>query len=241
MTPESIIKCIVRAVKSKEELKCVTCVYSDARDMAQNPVCSFTLCMGLGRVKYSKNHDSASPEFLTSIKLSLLAPLGAGGKRLTEVAMWITEAVREALNVSLIEVSEPRFIDTSSTLYSDITVTVEEVSLADTSCKVYINSAEAEGIISYEIESAELTEKEPQLLNGYTVVNTSSKEHFIKLKTKSLLKLSDAFELKLSFENYSEVYKACKLNKVSRELTKWGNMSFTYEIIAESTEVHNEQ
>ncbi len=239
MKPDNVIKSIARAVKSKEELKCVTCVYADTRDIAQNPVCSFTLCLGLNRIKYSKNPDSLSPEILTSVKLSLLAPLGAGGKRLTDVAMLITEAVKEALNVSLIEVSEPRFIETSSTMYSDITVTVEEISLADASCEIYLDSVKAEGVISYEIDSSVITEKEPQLLKGYTIVNTDAEEYNIKLKAKSFFNLSDTFELKLSFEKYSEVYKACRVSKISQELSKWGNRSFTYYIVSESCEVQN--
>lgn len=240
MKPDTIIKSIVAAVKSKEELSSVVCVYSDSREVAQNPVCAFTLCMGLHRVKYSRNPDSSSPDFLTSVKLSLLAPAGAGGKRLTEVAMWITDAIRENLSVSLIEVTDPRYIDTSSTLYSDITVTVEDVSIAeDASCELYIDGKKAEGIISYTIESSAVYEKQPELLNGYSLADSGEKQYLIKLKTKRILNLGDGFSLVFSTENYRESFLNCKVKKINRELTKWGNLSFAYEITAESTEVQN--
>lgn len=241
MKPDSIIKSIVRAVKSKEELGSVVCVYSDSRETAQNPICSFTLCMGLGRIKYSKDFDTNRPGFLTAIKLSLLAPSGAGGKRLTEVAMWITEAIRESLSVSLIEVTEPRYIDTSSTLYADITVTIEDESLAeDSACEIYADEVLAEEIISYCVESTENYERQPELLKGYTLTNNGEKEYCIKIKSRKPLKIGDVFTLKFYFDGYREVYENCRVKKLNRELSKWGNLSYSYEITAESTEVQSE-
>ena len=241
MKPDSIIKSIVCAVKSKEELKSVTCVYADSRDTAQNPVCSFTLCLGLGRLKYSKDSDTDSHKLLTAVKLSLLAPTGAGGKRLTEVAMWITEAISESLSVSLIEVTEPRFIDTSSTLYSDITVTVEDEDLDnDSVCRLYADGNLAKGIVSFSMEGTVPYEKQPELLNGYRLIKSGESELFIKIKTESLLKIGEVFELMFSLEDYREVYKNCRIKKLDRQLSRYGNLSFYYEIIAESLEVHNE-
>lgn len=241
MKPDSIIKSIVSAVKSKEELGSVVCVYSDSRETAQNPICSFTLCLGIGRIKYSKDSDTNRPGFLTTIKLSLLAPSGAGGKRLTEVAMWITEAIRESLSVNFIEVSEPEVIEASSTLYSDITVTIEDESLAeDSACEIYADEVLAEGIISYCVESTETYEKHPELLKGYKLINSGEKEVLIKLKTESSLKIGEVFTLEFCFDGYREVYKNCRVKKLNRELSKWGNLSYSYEIMAESAEVQSE-
>lgn len=237
MKTDNIIKSIVDAVKSKDELACVTCVYSHSRDIAENPVCSFTLCIGLGKAKYAKNPDSSSPDFTTEVKLCLLAPSGAGGKRLSEVSLWIAEAIRENLSISSLEVSEPEYNETSSTLFADIKVTVEDVSLADTVCHLYIDGVKTEGVVSFEIESAELTEKHPQLLNGYTPSKTGAEEFFIKLKTQSFLKLSDEAELRFGFGAYDEVYSGCSISKIKRELSRWGNLCFTFDITAKSCEL----
>lgn len=234
---DSIIKSIVSAVKSKEDLQGVTCIYSNSRNISENPVCSFTLCLGLGRVKYAENPNRLANEFSTEIKMCLLAPTGAGGKQLSEVSWQIAEAIRENLSISAIEISEPSYNGTSSTLFADIAVTVEDLSLADTTCDFYINGEKTEGIVSFEIQSTELKEKEPELLNGYIYSSSGAESFFVELKTSGFLNISDESELEFSYESYSEKYSRCCVIKIKRELSRWGNLSFTYEITAESSEL----
>lgn len=238
MKSENIIKRIVSAVKSRDELKCVTCIYADSRVTAQNPVCNFTLCIGLHRIKYSRNPDTRNSELLTTIKLRLLAPSGAGGKRLCEMAVWISEAIRENLNVSFIEVTDPRFIDTSTTLYSDITVTVADENSENDFGEIYIDGVE-ERVVSCVVESTELSEKRPQLLNGYTVSNSGKKEIFIKLESKTALRFRENSDVMICTGDYKEILRNCRVKKAYRRITEFGALSFTYEIIAESTEVHS--
>ena len=233
MKTDSIIKSIIDAVKLKDELKGVKCVYSKSRSIAQNPVCSFTLCIGLGKAQYNRNAENSGSEFTTEIKLCLLAPLGAGGKRLSEMSLWVAEAIREALNVSRITVSEPGCFDEVSTLYSDIAVILEDVSLAGADCKLYINSDLAEGIVIFEAESITSTEKKPELLKGYRTIETSTEYH-IKIKSTKPLKTSESFELKAEYESFTEVYSGCCVTKLQRELTKSGNAGFIYNVTAYS-------
>jgi len=232
MKPDIVMKDIAAAVKSKAELSSVVCIYSNKREISQNPVCSFTLSIGLGKSKYLKNYEGSEPEISTEFKLCLLAPFGAGGKRVSEVALWISEAIRENLSVSSIEIQEPQYNETNASLFCDIKVTVEDISVADTACSVYTDDALVQNVVSFEIESEELLEKCPSLLNGYSYENTGKNGFFIKLQTRTALKLSDTFTLKLCFENSKEIYKECKVSHVTRELSKWGNLRFSYEIKA---------
>lgn len=229
MKPDNVMKAIAAAVKSKEELRGVVCVYKNKRTQAQNPVSSFTLCIEPGKSKYTKYTES-EPSLYTEIKLCLLAPLGAGGKRLSERGFWIFEAIKESVSVSSVEVCEPRYNDTNSTLYSDITVTIEDISTEESNYGIYIDGNLAEGLVSFEVESAELTEKKGELLNGYTFEKTGYKDFLIKLKTRSPMEFSEVFTIKVS-EN--EIYEKCRVHKALRELSKWGNLNFTYIIRAE--------
>lgn len=237
MKPEKIINSIVSAVKSKEELRMINCMHSESREIARNPVCGFTLCLGLNNIKYNKNPDTAALQYLTSVKLSLLAPSGAGGKHLSEIAWQISEAIREKLDVNHIEVSEPKHIETSHTMFCEIFITVEDIEISDTINRIYINSVLEEKVISYEIESVALTEKIPELLKGYKQINTGRKEYTIKLKTESPIEFTDVFELGLKFDDYGAIYRNCMVKKVAEELSKWGLISFSYHIVAEECEV----
>lgn len=237
MKPDSILKTIVNAVKAKEELQGVVCKYADSRDFAQNPVCNFTLCLGVGKVRFVKDADSASPEFSTDFNLCLLAPSGAGGKRLSEMSQWVGEAIRESVSVSSLEIGAAEFNDTSATLYSDITVTVEDTSLADAECDLLISGVRIEDLISFEIESSEETEKCGQLLNGYSFEETGTAQYLISLKTSGpLFRRGSGFTVQIDYESTREVFRGCKINKAKRELNKLGNVSFSYEITAESYE-----
>lgn len=238
MKPDSILKTIVEAVKAKEELQGVVCKYADSRDFAQNPVCGFTLCLGVGKTKYQKSSDSSNPELTTELKLCLLAPSGAGGKRLSEMAQWIGETIRECVTVSSLEICEAKFNDVSSTLYSDITVIVEDTSLGDTACNLLISGVPVEDVISFEAESSGLTQKQGKLLNGYSFEETGSKEYLINLKTRGpLFRRAAGFTVQISYTSLREVYRDCKIHRSKRELSKWGNLSFSYEITAESYEL----
>lgn len=235
MKPDSILKEIVKAVKSKEELKGVRCVYSHNREFAQNPVCAFTLCLGVGKSRFEKNPDSSNPQYSTEFNLCLLAPNGAGGKRLSEMALWISEAIRESLDVNLVEVGSSQFNSTDSALFTDIKVVVEDTSLADTVCDLYIDGAFAEGLLLFEIESSERLIKEGSLLAGYSFTDSGSKEYSIMLKTSKLLNVkSEGFVLKLEYDDFYEEYEGCRINKITRNLSQWGSLSFTYDIKAQS-------
>lgn len=241
MKPDSVLKSIVTAIRSREELSSVVCVYSDSREVAENPLCSFTLCLGLGRFKYTKESDTNIPEFFTSVKLSLLAPSGAGGKRLTEVAMWIAEAVRENLSVSLIEISEPKTIETCSVLCTDITIIVkDEITDEVSSCEVYIDGEKAECVISFDAENELTFEKHPELLNGYKFVPVNKNECSVRLKAKEILNLRNVFVLTLVADGYRETYKNCRVKRMNRQFNSWGSFSADYEITAEIMEVQGE-
>lgn len=245
MKTDSIMKSILKAVKSKEELKAVTCVYSKSRDFASNPVCSFTLCVGIGKAEYYYNPDDSGSQFTTEVSLCLLAPSGAGGKRLSEMSLWIAEAIKDQLSVRSIKVSEPKYNDTSSTLFADISVTVEDVSLADIPCRMYVDGEYLEGLVSFESESKEVYEEKQELLNGGTY-KTGDIYYLLKLKTQRPLKPYDGFELRFESDGYEEVYSSCSVNKAQRELSKYGDMSFCYDITAKGlilsgNEVQDEQ
>ncbi len=242
MKPDSIIKGIVDAVKSKEELKGVSCVYSHSREFSQNPVCAFTLCLGVGKTRFEKNPDDSLPQFSTEIKLCLLAPSGAGGKRLSEMSLWISEAIRENLSVSVIEVGSPQFNSTNSALFADIKVVVEDTSLAETVCGLYIDGSKEQGLTLFEIESADKLSEEGKLLAGYSLAETGKTDFAIKLKTTRLLKIkAEEFELRLECEGFYEEYKGCRVNKVTRNLSQWGSLSFTYDIKSKSMELFEEE
>ena len=102
--------------------------------------------------------------------------------------------------------------------------------------KIYIDGKLAEGMVSFEVESAELTEKKGELLNGYTFEKTGYKDFLIKLKTRTPIDFSEVFTINVS---QKETYEKCRVHKSLRELSKWGNLSFTYIIRAE--EVRYEQ
>ena len=242
MKPDSIIKGIVDAVKAKKELSGVSCVYAYSREFSQNPVCAFTLCLGVGKTRFEKNPDSASPLFCTEINLCLLAPSGAGGKRLSEVSMWISEAIRESLSVNSIEVESPKFNSTNSTLFADIKVVVEDTSLAEAVCGLYIDGTKEQGLILFEIESDDNLEKEGKLLSGYSFAETGKTGFTIKLKTARLLKTrADEFELRLDYDGFCEEYRSCRVNKITRGLSQWGSLSFTYDIKAKSMELFEKE
>ncbi len=233
MKTDSIIKNIINAVKSKEELSGVTCIYSNSRDTAENPVCSFTLCIGIGKSEYKSASSDSDFGFTAEVKLCLLAPSGAGGKRLSEISQWVAEAIGEAVNVSRIEISEPQYTDTSSTLFTDILLKVEGVSVAEAGCQFYIDDTLFNDVVSFEAESTAETEKKPELLNGYSIYYTGKKGYSIKLKTKRFLKVGESFELRLEYSDCQEVYYGCVVSKLKRVQTRSGEVTFSYDAEAE--------
>lgn len=105
-----------------------------------------------------------------------------------------------------------------------------------------ISGVSVDDVISFEAESCEATEKRPRLLNGYSLEATGVTEYMITLKTFSpLFRRGSGFTLQISYENLREVYKNCAIRKAKRELSKWGNLSFTYEITAESYELYEKE
>ncbi|MBR3987852.1 MAG: hypothetical protein IKK10_00930 [Clostridia bacterium] len=234
MKTDSIIKAIVNAVKSKEELSGVACVYSRNRNAAENPVCSFTLCIGIGKSEYNSQYSNSTFGFTTEVKLCLLAPTGAGGKRLSEMSQWVAEAINESLRISRIEISEPRYLDTSGTLFTDIVIKVEDVNVTDAGCQLYVDDALFNGLVSFEVASTAAVEKKPELLNGYRISDTGKTDFNIKLKTKMFLKIHGSSELKFDFGNFTEVYCGCCVSKLNRVQTQSGEVTFIYDITAES-------
>jgi len=236
MKIQSVVNSIISAVKSKDELKGVNCIYSLSPDIAENPLCAFTLCIALGKAQYKSDETTRGSSFLTEVKLSLLAPSGAGGKRLSEVALWVCEAIRESLSVSLITVSEPKVLSTSSALYSDISVTVEDVSFEDSDFDIYVNGVFAEGVVLFEAESIYATEKKAELLKGYRETKTGDCEYILKLTSLKSLKNTDILRVKADYKDFEEVYLDCSVLKCRREINKSGEVSFCYTVRAQNME-----
>lgn len=239
MKPETILKNIVKVIRESDELQGVACKYADSRSFASNPVSCFTLCLGVGKIKFERHTESSSPDFFTELDLCLLAPSGAGGKRLSEVALRIGESIRENISVSSLEIGEARFNEVSSILFCDIKVTVEDTSLSDTVCRFLVSGVDIEDIISFEIESNGETAKRAQLLNGYIYEETG---YVINLKTAGpLFRRGSGFTVQIDYESLREVYRNCKIQQVKRQLSDSSGLSFSYEITAESCELSEKE
>lgn len=233
MTPDGILDKIVTAIKEKDELMGVVCKYGNSRNFASNPVTAFTLCLSVGKTKLERNSESFASDYSSEFDLCLLAPSGAGGKRLSEVALWIGEAIREKVAVSALEISSAKFNDISNTLFCDIKVTVEDVSPLDRVCRFLISGVSVDDIVSFEIDTCETTGKRAELLNGLSVVD---KGYLMKLKTASpLFRRGLGFSVQVDYEKHTETYRECEIKKEKRCMSGT-NISFSYEITAESCE-----
>jgi len=229
MRPQEIINRIVKAVNSAEELSNVTCVYSDSREVSENPVCGFTLCIGTGKVKIKSSVDC-----LDSIKteMCLLAPTGAGGKRLSEVSLWIAEAVKNEIKDATIEISEPRYNEVTAVLYTDIALWVEHESLLSDACACYIDDALVDKVLEVAVESSELSEKVPVLLNGYSFEKSKAVFYVLSFTTEESLRIRDTSEIKLCFEDYCEIYSKCVLGNAKKIIDKSGAVKYKYCVYA---------
>lgn len=229
MRPQEIINRIVKAVKSADELSNVTCVYSDSREVSENPVCGFTLCIGTGKVKFKKTDNN-----IDSIKteMCLLAPTGAGGKRLSEVSLWIAEAIKGSIKDATIEVSEPRYNEVTAVLYTDIALWVEHESLLSDACTFYIDDVLVDKVVEIAVESSELAEKVPVLLNGYHFEKSKCVFYTISFTTEESLRIRETSEIKLCFEDYCEIYSGCVPGNAKKIIDKSGAVKYKYCVYA---------
>lgn len=240
LKPDVIMKKIAEAVKAREELASVVCRYTESTDTLPNPVCAFTLFFGTGKSGFVRNSDNSLKETLC-VKLCLLAPTGAGGKRLGEMAQWVAEAVRGCVNAEALQITETRIRENTNSLYREILVEIEESVTESQKSFLRINGKDVEGFVSAQVQSVEETEKKGQLLNGYTVV---CKEDFLlSITTSYPLRFYHIAEIELGFNEPVEVYEGIEIIKSSHKITSEGNHSFVYEIKAETvkTEVDYEQ
>lgn len=242
MKPDLIMKKIAEAVKAKEELSAVVCRYSESKETAPNPVCGFTLCLGVDKSGFVRNSDN-SFDYNCSIKLCLLAPSGAGGKRLLEVAQWIIEAVRECVEVESAQVSGAKFNSDKHNIYCDILVAVKETQeKTESELKLRINGEALEGVVSAQAQSVEEVKKKGQLLNGYTEVRKEG--YILSITTDIPLKAFDSlFEVEFDFGGFTEIYEGAEIREYTHKITSTGGHNFIYEIKAKTmkTEVAYEQ
>ena len=234
MEYNALYQAIVKAIRSKEELSSVTCIYGNRREVSQNPVCGFTLSFEIGKSKFTSKTDTSSQKNVTEVKLCLLAPSGAGGKRLTEVASWIVQAVREQssyFQYSEITVGSPNYDESSAILSLDITIVYSEEAMSDSKNLVIIDGFLVEDLISFKAQSKERTEKgEGELLNGYSTTRISYYE--ISLTSGSFLELPEkGFTIRLRADR-DETYSGCSLDSFRRELNDTDKIVYSYEITA---------
>ncbi len=238
MKSDNLPEIVKTAVKSREELQGVVCKYMDSRDFASNPVCAFTLCIGMGKTRFTNSSDGLDVTSEKEIKLCLLAPSGAGGKRLYEVACWISEAVKEVLTVSSVEIGEVKFQNTNSTLYLDIVIKVEETEKADASqdngreFEIVVSGMVLEGVVSIEVNS-DVVEKRGQLLNGYRLAEKSMVEYRIALKMEvPLFRYGSSFTLEIRNPDKRDIYSECIAVNSKKTYLSSGEVSYCYDIIS---------
>lgn len=236
MEYNALYKSIVKAIKAKEELMGVTCIYANRREISQNPVCGFTLTFEIAESKYTSKTDTSAQKNITKVKLCLLAPSGAGGKRLSETAAQITQAIREQssfFQYSEIITGKPVYDASSAILSLDISVIYEEEALSDPKNMVIIDGFWVENLIYFKAQRKERTEKgEGELLNGYA----SSKIFYyeIEFSSSSFVDLPDkGFTVRLRAADRDETYSQCSLEAFIRELKEKDKTIYTYKIMAQ--------
>ncbi|MBE6793697.1 MAG: hypothetical protein E7532_01985 [Ruminococcaceae bacterium] len=230
---DTVLKSLIQSVKSKPELSMVTCIYGNRRELSQNPNCSFVLSFETEKVNLSRDKRQ---DFLfeKEYKLSLLAPSGASGKRLSEVALWVSEALQEAATdgvVKSIIIEKQQYSDTTAVLYSDIYVVVGDIAHSKL-CSVYFNDKLQTGITEVNFRSAETSEKTGELLNGYHEV----KENYITISIQSKNSLSVPaypFELMLESEESRDVFVNCVIVSERFVQNMAEGISYSYEIKGE--------
>lgn len=234
MSYSSLFDSVAKAVKAKEELSMVTCIYSNRREISQNPVCGFTLAFEAGKTRHINATDISERKVITEVKLCLLAPSGAGGKRLCEVAEWIAQAVRESKSYeeySEIVISEPSYNETSSVLSTEIIVSFSREALSDPKTMVFVGGIYVERMVSFSAESKEKVEKEGELLNGYSF---AKKVYYsISLSAEVPLKnISEKFDLMLRAPEGVEEYKDCEVEFYKQKYLSADKVLYSYDIIA---------
>ena len=226
------IKSFAEAVKSRHELSVITCVYGNSRELSQNPNCGFVLSFEVGKAKFS-NDETQGFLWTKEYKLSLLAPTGASGKRLSEVAFWVAEALKDARvdgNLESVTIEKQHYNETTAVLYCEIVAVVANVKEAKV-CKVYFNSKLQSGVTSLSSQSMETSVKSGELLNGY--VEALEKYYAITIVSdRSLVLPVGAFEISLESDGYEDVYTSCVAVSEKCLVTASG-MSYTYEIKGE--------
>ncbi len=234
MLYNTLFDLISEAVKSKEELSMVTCIYSGRREISQNPVCGFTLVFEAGAKRYINAAENSDRREVAEVKLCLLAPSGAGGKRLAEVADWIAQAVKENKafeEYSEIIISKPSYNETSAVLSTDIIVSFSRIAVTDPDTMVFIDGKYVERMVSFSVESKENSEKEGELLNGYSFDDKVC--YSINLSAEVPLRnVSGEFVLRLRASETTEEYRGCRVKSYSCKYISKNKMLFSYSITA---------
>lgn len=232
MKPDDMLEMIKSAVKSREELQGVVCRFKDGRGLAANPVCAFTLCLGMGKTKLTKSADGLDLTCEKEIKLCLLAPGGAGGKLLYEMACRVGEAVKEALPVSLIEIGEVKCQSTGNNLYSDILIKIEESESSEEVFDLVVSGVKLDGVVSLEV-SGDRFEKKGQLLEGYSLSEKSVAEYKLTLKMKEpLFRDKHRFTLEIRHRDRSEIYWECIAVNSKNTYLSSGDTCYCYDLVS---------
>ena len=238
MKPDNLLEKVKAAVKSREELQGVVCRYKYSRDVSSNPVCAFTLFLGMGKTKVANSADGLDVTREKEIKLCLLAPVGAGGKRLYEMACWVGEAIKEELSVNSIEVGEVKCEDTNNSLYSDIVVRIDDSQDIGENFGVFVSGIKLEDVISVEVKSDESFEKKGSLLNGYSLRAKSVVEHRIALKMKvPLFRYGSSFTLTIEDGDRRDTYSDCVAVNSAKTYLASNEVCYCYNIVSYKAEV----
>ncbi len=229
----SLFDSVAKAIKKKEELSMVTCVYAHRREISQNPVCGFTLAFEAGAKRYADASETVGRKEITEVKLCLLAPSGAGGKRLAECAEWISQAIRESEcddECSEIVISSPSYNETASVLYTDITVSFLKEYLSEPETVVLINDENVERLVSFSAERKVRSQQgEGELLNGQSFVDVFY--YSVNLSAEIPLKnLTGEFTLRLKTSEAEEEYRRCRIDSYSCKYLSGNKMIFSYSI-----------
>ena len=233
MTYLSLFESIAKAIKSKDELSMVTCIYSNSREISQNPVCGFTLSFEAGKTRHINATQDSEIKEIAEVKLCLLAPLGAGGKRLCEVAEWIAEAIRDDGSSEVyteIVISKPSYNETASVLSTDITVIYSREAVSEPEIKFYVDGIYIDRMVSFSAERKVKTEKlDEQLLNGCSTVDMVY--YSLKLSVEVPLKnISGEFNLRIDSPEGTEEYKRCTIKSFNHKYLATDKMIYSYDI-----------
>lgn len=240
MTADELIKKIVSLLKNQSLLHGFTYINKNRRELSQNPVAGFTLCIGVGKVvRANRPTLKIKVRNLTEVTLSLVAPVKVGGNELSRKALCIVDALKSsdlAGNLSDIEVKAPVFDENLCTLYTDITASFEDVIYGEAelcNIKLTVNGQAVTGIKQFEAVHSNLSEVREELLNGKTYVPSESGEYTLSIISSSALNLpKNTFEIVVSDENCTEYYSGCVLSKFEKEMDSDGVMSYIYAVIA---------